>query len=136
MFYKWEPKLSLIHNTFLHEMSIAPAGVRGHAKKAVNSFVKLLQEELCLDFDQKRVPETVEFLKRSLVVINSHLPENEPLRLAIKIPLDPPRIEIRFIKSEHTLEGRLAFIADHCPAEEAGQCLAIVYLSKMPQTKH
>lgn len=136
MFYNWELKLSLIHNTFLYDMNIAPAEIRNHVKKAVNSFVKLLQEELYFDFDQKRIPETIEFLKRSLVVLNSHLSDSEPLRLAIKIPLDPPRIEIRFVKSGYIAEGRLAFIADHCPAEEAGQCLAIVYLLKMPQTKH
>lgn len=136
MFYNWEPRLNLIHNTFLYDMSTSPAGIRDHIKKAVNSFISLALEKLCLDFDQNRVLETIEFLKRSLVVLNSNLPENEPLRLAVKIPLDPPRIEVRFINSKYTSEGYLAFIADHCPPEEAGQCLTVVLLSPTPKTKH
>ena len=117
-------------------MSTSPARARDHIQKAVDGFVRLLQEELCLDFNRKKIPEMVEFLKQSLVVLNSSLPENEPSRLAVKIPFDPPRIEIRFISSRYTSEGCLAFIADHCPPEEAGQCLATIFFNPTPKTRH
>ena len=132
--HNWEPELAVIVNSYYQKIHTSPDRIREHTKEAVSRSVDLLQRKLCLNFSKEIIPEIMEFLDKSIVAMNSLMPDSEPDRLAILIPLNPPRIEIRLIKKEYTLNGHLAVIADHCPKEEAGECLAIVYLAKFPKS--
>ncbi|MDP3697439.1 MAG: hypothetical protein Q8R55_05475 [Candidatus Taylorbacteria bacterium] len=134
--YKWEGELRSITNSFGYQITLKPEKLGEHIKEAVKASTDLFQKTIGLDYNEKRVSEALDFLKKSVITLNSLMPKEEPLRLAVKIPLDPPRIETRLIKTEYTLDGHLPLIGDSCPSKEAGECLAIIYLLQFPSVKH
>lgn len=129
--YLWEDRLEEIKQFFVNNLPNADNREKTafFLRETTKKLVELLQEHVSKDFSVNKVPEIMEFLKKSVVYINGLLPLTESLRLGVKIPMDDPRIEFRLIDYIYTKHGHLPYIDDCCPSHLAGECVAVVFLN-------
>ena len=132
--YHWEPDLKVILDSLPVNSDYPAEKIKDNIKEAVEEVIKLLQEKVCPLLTLTEAPTTIEYLKRAVAGINSRLPQYYPLRLAIKIPADIPRIEFRLLKYTVIIKDQMPVIADTCPPSMQGECLATLYLIEPDNT--